>query len=125
MNKDYLFRKIGDASAKLDGKAIMVQTGSENAIIPTAEIKYVEADDNRVKIITTTNEYSVRMTIKDTKSKLPQSCFVQTHRSYIVNLAHIRVFDKNIAFFDSTHKAFISRRKRKAFIFALNEYLEK
>ena len=75
MNKDHIFRKSDDEQPESEGKAITLHVGGETAIIPTAEIVYVESDDNRIRIITTTNVYSVRMTIRDIQTSLPQPCY--------------------------------------------------
>ena len=125
VDKNRLFKKLDQAYEELEGRTIALNTGGETVIIPTTAIKYIESDNNMLKIVTATNEYSARMTIEDMKAVLPQTHFVRTHRSFIVNIAHVRSFDDSTAFFDGSHKAYISRQKRKAFMSALSDYLRR
>ena len=54
-----------------------------------ADILYIEADRNYSKIFTKTKEYMLAITLKTIEEKLPGRIFLRTHRSYIVNLAHV------------------------------------
>jgi len=57
--------------------------------IIVAEILYIEADRNYCRIYTKNKEYLLSITLKTIEEKLPGRIFLRTHRSYIVNLAHI------------------------------------
>lgn len=57
--------------------------------IIVADILYIEADRNYCRIITKTKEYLLCITLKTIEEKLPGRIFLRTHRSYIINLAHI------------------------------------
>jgi len=52
------------------------------------DILYAEADKNYVHLVLNTASYMVRSTLKDVKQLLPQT-FVQVHRSFVVNIAHV------------------------------------
>jgi DNA-binding LytR/AlgR family response regulator len=57
--------------------------------IIVAEILYIEADRNYCRIFTRNKEYLLSITLKTIEEKLPGRIFLRTHRSYIINLAHI------------------------------------
>lgn len=57
--------------------------------IIVAEILYIEADRNYCRIFTKNKEYLLSITLKTIEEKLPGRIFLRTHRSYIINLAHI------------------------------------
>jgi DNA-binding LytR/AlgR family response regulator len=57
--------------------------------IIVAEILYIEADRNYCRIFTRDKEYLLSITLKTIEEKLPGRVFLRTHRSYIINLAHI------------------------------------
>ena len=57
--------------------------------IIVAEILYIEADRNYCRIFTKNKEYLLCITLKTIEEKLPGRIFLRTHRSYIINLAHI------------------------------------
>ncbi|WP_178987324.1 LytR/AlgR family response regulator transcription factor [Winogradskyella schleiferi] len=58
-------------------------------------IQYLKAFDNYCYIITNTENYLVPHTLKHISEKLQGNDFVKSHRSYVVNLKHIRSVDKN------------------------------
>ena len=57
--------------------------------IIVADILYIEADRNYCRIFTKNKEYLLSITLKTIEEKLPGRIFLRTHRSYIINLAHI------------------------------------
>lgn len=57
--------------------------------IIVAEILYIEADRNYCRIFTRNKEYLLSITLKTIEEKLPGLIFLRTHRSYIINLAHV------------------------------------
>jgi len=57
--------------------------------IIVAEILYIEADRNYCRIFTRNKEYLLSITLKTIEEKLPGRIFLRTHRSYMINLAHV------------------------------------
>ncbi len=53
------------------------------------EVLIVEAKGDYIEIKTTTTTYRVHATLKKIKEKLPESRFMQIHRSYIINFKKI------------------------------------
>jgi len=63
--------------------------------INQASINYLKAFDNYCYVITATDKYLVPHTLKNTSEKLNTENFVQTHRSYWVNIRKISSVEKN------------------------------
>jgi DNA-binding LytR/AlgR family response regulator len=57
--------------------------------IIVADILYIEADRNYCRIFTKNKEYLLCVTLKTIEEKLSGRIFLRSHRSYIINLAHI------------------------------------
>ncbi|MCW3073125.1 MAG: DNA-binding response regulator [Flaviaesturariibacter sp.] len=72
---------------------VVVKTGGKIKIIPVADIQYLEAADDYVKIITAEGSFLKNKTMSFFESALPQSSFVRTHRSYLLNVSEITRID--------------------------------
>ena len=55
-------------------------------VVPVARIDYVEADDDRLVIVTAGKKLRKQQTIGDLASELDPDRFVRIHRSYLLNL---------------------------------------
>ena len=58
-------------------------------IIPTNEIKYLEANDDYVNIYTKEGKYLKNKTLSYFEKHLNPEAFVRVHRSYLVKIAEI------------------------------------
>lgn len=58
--------------------------------IPCEDIAYVEALRNYVSVYGRDGELRVRSTLGNFQELLPGDCFVQPHRSFLVNVDHVR-----------------------------------
>ncbi|NAS10908.1 LytR/AlgR family response regulator transcription factor [Poritiphilus flavus] len=63
--------------------------------IRAGEILYIESEKNYVTIVTRTNRLSYIDSLKNWLDRLPQDLFVQTHKSYIVNLREVEQVNGN------------------------------
>jgi DNA-binding LytR/AlgR family response regulator len=61
-----------------------------------SELVYIEAMANYVTLYTTNKKLVVYLTIKGIQEKLPADLFLQTHKSYIVNLDKISSIEGNM-----------------------------
>jgi CheY-like chemotaxis protein len=64
---------------------IVVKTGGKIKIIPVAELQYVEAADDYVKLYTKDGNFLKNKTMAFFEQTLNSLQFVRTHRSYIIN----------------------------------------
>lgn len=77
---------------------IVIKDGSEIKIVPTAEIEYLEAYDDYVKIFAKSGKYLKKKTMNHFEQSLPAAQFIRIHRSYILNineLTKIESYEKN------------------------------
>lgn len=60
--------------------------------LPLGQITYLEVLDHYVSIHTGSGSYTLNATLSGMESKLEQHGFLRIHKSYLVNMAHIRKF---------------------------------
>jgi two-component system LytT family response regulator len=77
----------------MQNERVVVKTGSKIKIIPVAEIHYLEAADDYVKIYTAEGSFLKKQTMGYFEEVLSTSLFVRTHRSYMVNMQQITRID--------------------------------
>lgn len=65
---------------------IVVKNGSDIRIVPMADVMYIEAYDDYVKIFTKDTYYLKKKTMNYYEQVLDSSHFFRTHRSFIINL---------------------------------------
>jgi DNA-binding LytR/AlgR family response regulator len=85
------------------------------------EIVFVEADGRYCQIFTENKKYLVRMGLHELEEKLPKDLFVQSHRSYLVNVAKIRSIDLQDNFIQlKEHQIPLSKRQKEVLVAKLN-----
>jgi len=103
---------------------LIVQTGSGEAVLRSGQIDYLEAARNYVSIHADGREYLLRETMANVLERLRGAPFVQTHRSYIVNLdrvAEIRAVDsRQYVILSGGQRVPLSRSYRSRFEEALS-----
>lgn len=93
---------------------LFVKDGTEIKRVEIANILYVEAQQNYVKIHTEGGTLMTLMTLKDFASQLYEENFVQTHRSYIVNVDKVTNISGDHVYFSAVEIP-ISKRMRAEF----------
>jgi two-component system LytT family response regulator len=93
---------------------VVIKDGSEIKIIPTADIHYIEAYDDYVKIHTSNGTHLKKKTMSHFEQSLSPQQFIRIHRSYILNiqqLTRIESYEKNsyVAILKSGARLSISR----------------
>ena len=58
--------------------------------IPYPDIEYIEAFERGCRFFLEDEKIDVKIKFSEAQNLLPKSSFVQSHRAYIVNLAHVR-----------------------------------
>jgi len=75
---------------------LQLNQGSKEYLLFANEILYIQADHVYVRIFTFDGKRILeRSSLGKVLEKLPKSQFVQTHRSFVVNLNHIKFWDKH------------------------------
>ncbi|WP_025743298.1 LytR/AlgR family response regulator transcription factor [Aquimarina pacifica] len=86
-------RVLSSKSTAIDreNQLILVKSGFETFRLESVSILYLEKDGNYMNYHCLDQKILARETIQESLEKLPDS-FIQTHKSYIVNLANITSF---------------------------------
>ena len=82
-------------AATVQRQEFFVRSDSKMVRISYQSILYVEALADYVIIQTASKKHIVHFTMKGIANRLPDDCFVRTHRSYIVNLDKIEALEDN------------------------------
>lgn len=95
-NTQKLIADVSRASGHVE--RIVVKTGTKIKIIPIADIHYLEADDDYVKIHTAEGIFMKNRTMASFEEQLDANIFVRVHRSYLVKIdqiARLEPFEKD------------------------------
>lgn len=81
----------------LNHEGIPIETTEQTLVLRCSDIIYLESHSHYVSFYLSTSDVQLksRAKISSYSSRLPRDVFIQCHRSYIVNLMHIRRFTKN------------------------------
>lgn len=99
---------------------LLVKDDGRITVVPVAEIDWIEAADNYVKLHTGARTWMVRESMRDIERQLEGSGFARVHRSAIVNLARVRELQplfggEYVVLLTSGDKLTLSRGYRDAF----------
>ncbi len=89
------------------------------SFIELNEIVFVEASNNYSKLILTDKRiFTVSKTLKDVQVVLEESHFLRVHRQYIINLNHVKQFNRNesILIMDNSEHLPIARNQKEKLI---------
>lgn len=97
-----------------DFTPVAIQHGGAVTMVNPAEIEYVESDRRKVRLFATSGEVHVTYaTLGQMIDMLPDD-FVQCHKSYIVNMAHITELRTASVLLRSGAEIPVSQRQRKS-----------
>jgi len=88
-----------DLKEKRRKGTLLIHKGSNHAEASFDQILWIRSEGNYCNIGTNNKVYSLRTTIKSMMEKLPESSFVQVHRSSIINfrkIENVNFKDKNV-----------------------------
>ena len=77
---------------------LIIKSEGRTYKINQSSILYLKAFDNYCYVFTTTRSYLVPHTLKYMSKKLNDTLFIQTHRSYWVNISHVDGIESNKLF---------------------------
>ena len=90
-----ILRNVQTAGTMLN--RIPVRSGSKIYVLKLEEVKYIEAQDDYVKLFSTKGNFLKQQTMKHMEDILPGDIFVRIHRSYIINinfLAQLEIYER-------------------------------
>lgn len=72
---------------------IVIKDGGKIKIIPLAEIIHLEADDDYVKIFSSSGKFLKKKTLQYYEDSLAEDSFCRVHRSHLINISKIERID--------------------------------
>lgn len=102
---------------------LTIQIDSTTHAIRLHDVTYIEIFGHYLVIHTSNKSYRVRSTLKEIIAKLPRGYFVPSHKSFIVNLEHVRSVTASEVFLDCNVVIPIGRTKAQEFTQALYRFL--
>ncbi len=83
---------------------IFVKTSYKTIRVNLTEIKYIEANNEYIDIVTDSGErITTKATIRSMEESLPSSYFMRIHRSFIVNLNKVTEVERTRIIFNDEH----------------------
>lgn len=118
LDKDRLCRNFRDALTLYTN--LTQKTGIEMKhglkTVFSHEIICVETKNHHVLVHTTHGSFETTKKMNYWGKTLPESCFFQTHRSFIVNMKHVTEFDHTLVYlYHGQLTAYLTRRKYAQF----------
>ena len=110
---------------KLLHQYYIIKNKGEVLKIPVNEILYVEIYRKHLIFHTSTGKYETIGKISEALKFLSPYGFCQIHQGYLVNMNHIKAFDKYDIIIDNGEKVMISVRKRAEVLRNYADYLER
>lgn len=100
VNREDIFQCLDIAYRRfslLSEKKLSIVRRDQRLVIPYCDIVYIEIQSHylQLTLYQSTDKPEIRARLRDFAAALPQSLFCQCHRSYIVNVDHIRRFTKD------------------------------
>lgn len=101
------------AESEKSRKKIAFAIGKEIVTYYIKDIYYVEAELSKIHLATKDGEYILPITITEAEKILEADGFIKTHRSYLINMAHISKLKSRIAVLDNGKEMPISKYRSK------------
>lgn len=97
--------------------------------IPYSEILFIESEQKKSIIHTADHAISLSVPLYRLQETLPKNAFIQTHRSFIINLENTAFIDKTkdpwvISFFRAEKTAFVSRTCQKKLLERIAPFMD-
>jgi DNA-binding LytR/AlgR family response regulator len=96
-----------------ENSRILFECVEGKVTIRPSEILYIEAYDHKNTIHTRNQKYHIYESINSLETRLKDEGFIRVHRSYIVNIDHIRKINNYMMTLDSNVELPISKAKYK------------
>lgn len=109
---------------KKKDKKILLRNSEDVEMVCVADIYYMEAQDQMIRVITSKGEYKNRYNLGDYEKELRAYGLFRIHRGYLVNLGHVlRMMGREIVMEDGASLP-VSRTKEVALKNALIHYVK-
>ena len=121
--KGDFFEAMDAAIADATAHRLTFQIDTALVSVPLRNIQYIETFGHYAVVHTTDKAYRFRSTLKEVISRLPKGYFASPHKSYVVNLEHIRSATASEIMLDCGAVVPIGRKRMQEFNDALYRFL--
>ncbi len=102
---------------------LSIKAGYKISLVKISDIVYIESEGEYVRLhLADGTRVMTLFRLKNMESVLPRDTFMRTHRSYIVNLAHISGYVKGRVYLSDTEYVPIGENYREAFQRYIDEH---
>lgn len=117
------YSNLFNSLAVISHKKVAINSMDGVEYIDPEEIIYLEAEGAYTHIITTETKFTTPKNLKDFMDIPALTGFFRIHNSYIVNLLHIKKYNRKEAFvvMSNTHHVTVSRRNKDDFLKAMDD----
>jgi two-component system LytT family response regulator len=116
---------LANLQPNYDTNKIAIPTANGYEMFAVREILYCEGDGNYSKIVTTSERtVVVSKTLQWLEETLPSEIFFRVHKSHLVNLGHIKTYDKaagNILILDNDRELEVAHRRNEELVSRLQK----
>lgn len=116
------FRKLGRLKSSLMKRIGFAQNG-KMIMVPRKEILYLESEHHDIRLHTEIEVFPITETLSTCERKLKGLGFVRIHRSFLVNMYHIRCLEKDTVLLDNGERLYISRRRYPEIKYMFENYI--
>lgn len=127
LDKQKFFRNLGEAMQLYNNlnKTITVESKDSSHAINTNEIIMIEYTERRTILHTNDKTFTTTNSMDYWETTLPCNQFYRSHKSFIVNMAHISNYSHDLIYFNKYNvSAYLARRNYTDFKKCFANYLE-
>ena len=118
-----LYKALDDYFSTIgDDYPLLLKVGRDTVCIRTNEIFYLEADNKKCFVNLETEKLHCARTMASVESQLPSSIFNKVNKAFIVNLNHIKNYDKEFIQLTNGSRVPASRKYLPSFKEAYRNY---
>ena len=118
-----IFLRAVQLSRRREGELFNCERGAEQRAIPVREISYFEVAKRIVTVHYDGGRFDFYCSMDELETRLQGKGFVRTHRSFLVNVTHIRRIDQDTVGLTSGEEVPLSRTHVRPVREALSKYL--
>ncbi len=93
---DGVIERIDNAYKKLTPNLITIEDGKDFYNVDIRNVFYFEAEGKKLRIVSKDGERYVKYRISSIEKKVENFSFFKVHRSFIVNMAYVKAFGKDV-----------------------------
>ncbi|MFS4418559.1 LytR/AlgR family response regulator transcription factor [Maribacter sp. 2307ULW6-5] len=117
MQPNKMAQKNGDRERSLDPpESLFIKSGYELVKVAVRDIRYIRSDADYTEIFTPQKKHLSQESLRHWEDTLTAAPFVRTHRSFMVNLAHIEKVVGNQVLLDDGSRIPIGRAYKEGFM---------